>query len=254
MTVSTEKLVAALEGFQDKWERRAIPSPSTVGQCIRKQWFLATGATPSERIDPAGILSFERGKAMQSLAYVLLEAIGAKVSPSVTLPPEALKAINCERGEIDGLAYLDDALWLIEVKVLGAWGYLSFVEHGLREDDPFDKVYISQVQAYLLALSTVLPVKGALFVVFAADPSAANWIATIIKKWPKAPPPLSVATFELQPDTAGYAATRARQVAWLRDNIDDPTQVNRDFDPAGDPRHNKPCRYCGFRTLCLDAG
>jgi hypothetical protein len=256
--MDTQTLVKALEEFQDHWERRAIPSPSTIGQCIRKQWFLALGTAPSERIDPAGILSFERGKAMQSLAYTLLEAVGAKVSPRILLPLEALKHLSCTRlqdeGEIDGLARDEDGMWLVEIKWLNAWGYLSFVEHGLRPDDPFDKIYIDQVQSYLLALSSIewgtFSLKGAIYIVFAADPSAANWIATKIKKWPNAPPPLTVALFELNGDTAGAAVARARQVAWLRDNTIDATQVARDFDPF---KPDKPCKYCGFWTLCKGA-
>jgi len=183
--------------------------------------------------------------------------MGAKVSPDVRLSPELAAQIGCERGAVDGLFFIEDkeepedtGLWLLEVKVLGAWGYLSFIEKGLTVTDPFDVVYIDQVQSYLLALSTVFPLKGCLFLVFCADPSGTNWIATKIKKWSSPPPPLCVAKYALNPDTAGEAVARAKQVSWLRDNVDDPRDVPRDYDPM---KPDKPCSYCGFLYLCKEA-
>lgn len=253
--VDTDLLVA-LESLQDEWERREIPSPSTVGMCFRRQWFLGRGAERSERIAPSSILAMERGKALEPLGYALAERAGFIVSPSITLPKEVLSSMNLKRGAVDMILAKPGelGLWLGEVKVLGMWGYGLTLDKGLIETDPN---YYYQAQLYMEAIRRLgYEVKGCIFMMFSADPTAWSWYFNRIKKIPKDDERRypAMKTLEIAPDKwwVNEGIKRALLVtAYL--NETEGKNVPREFDPYN---HGEafPCGWCGFLEKCRGAG
>ena len=248
-------LLKALEELQDDWEQRDTPSPSTVGGCLRRQWFTARKVARTERVSPSSILSFERGTALEPLIHELCRREGYAVSPSVTLPQSACDYINCKRGAVDALLVKDGVCRLLEVKVLGMWGYKIMHRDGLEKD----LQYYTQVQLYMAALSSlgdfITNLGPCLYVVVSADHSAHNWYHNRMEKLlpddPKRLPPLFSFDVPFDSHNANVVIGRAHLINSLVGGQTSAKAVPRDADPWKD---NFPCNWCGYKAVCMEAG
>lgn len=244
----------AAETMQDDWEKRWVPSPSSVSSCRLKQWFQASGITPSNRIPVDSMKKMESGRVIEDFWREVYTRAGyLVVSP---LPSFELGDMKSKGG--DGLLFVEDqraidstglpkgSSLLLELKDLGAWTWCDFTQKGIKDGMPD---YYDQVQTYLHAYDR----EWCVFHAGMADASGTKFIWNRIKKIPAPCPPFWVEMVKRDPNHTMKVMHRASEVRNHIDNITDRIPVElRDYDVATLlPKKGFPCGYCGWSEVCL---
>lgn len=240
-----DRVYAAAEALQDKWEGHEVPSPSSVYKCRRQLWYTGKQLPRTNRIPPRSIKTMQRGKSIESFWHSVYANAGFTV---LTLAGGSRIDVGPMTGEFDGLLIDKETgeRYLLELKDMGVWGYIRTVQDGVQAAEPD---YYAQIQQYMAGAG----VTKCIFHAGQADPSATVWIWQKIKKLPGRPPDFHVEVVEFAPSEWHQAEARADEVIALL-QVDTPPAA--DFDPL---EGKFPCGsdeqpYCGWRDLCLRGG
>ncbi len=233
-------------------EPHVVPSASQTSACIRQQVY---NGRRVPRTNPTPVRSqknMAQGALMEDYWFEVYEQAGFQVQRHPPAHPltDDLAVIP---GSCDGIL---DGDTVLELKNLGAWSYISFIQKGLKEAEVS---YYYQVQAYMHAYG----MSKAILHAGVADPSGTVWIWQRIKKQEGRMPDFWLE--EIPFDYLAYeqASRWAKDVDFYANkNPDIPmAQVPRTWhegqlvDPAGMLANNKfPCAYCGWAQACIKDG
>lgn len=272
------RVLDALVRYRDDDEAHDVPSPSGISGCFRRQWCAGTHYPQLNPDKPAWIKKQEQGRLVEPFWHDVFNRAGFSVADLTNTERLQMKD-SPMTGKGDGI--IADMMgeipivMMLELKDLGMFTYLDFMEKGLKEGLPY---YWYQVQDYLEIYD--LPFG----VVFAgqADASAITWWhrtrnqcnrrvkahdATCAHKQhgedKTYPEPFVVEVVPKAPADIEWTRQRSLDVRWYIDNEPNIAKVPRDFDPS-QPKingKNSPCNWCPFRgglgdgTIgCLEAG
>lgn len=127
---------------KDEEEHRGIRL-SSVGQCIRKQWYQAKGYE-GEKIQPATKIKFIFGDLIEALVLCLAKMAGHDVRGE-----QDEVEINGVKGHRD--AVIDG--YTVDVKSASKYGFRKFAEGTVRDDDAFG--YTEQLASYVEGASDI---------------------------------------------------------------------------------------------------
>jgi hypothetical protein len=240
----TEEVNLAIEGTQDTWEKRELPSPSAIEQCTRRTWFVAHDTPVTERVPSSSILAMDSGKALEDMAFTMLNAAGyTTLATQVVIEPSY---IACKGGTADWVGTDPSGkLIVLDVKRLGLYGYKDMVIQGTRKA----KVqYYTQLQLYMHALG----IYDAQIMCLSADHSALKgWWRQRKYDMDKLPPPVWMEELKYDPQWVERSIQRAIKITeYLQ--MENPKYVPRDYDPF--TKRYWQCDYCGYREACKKAG
>lgn len=244
----------AAETMQDDWEDRYVPSPSSISKCRLQQWFAGTQVKRSNRIPVDSLKKMESGRVIEDFWREVYTRAGFMVvSPT---PPLTIGVMQSRGG--DGLLYVETeaaakavglptgSSLLLELKDLGAWSYMDFVQKGVQEGLPD---YWPQVQSYLHGYKR----EYCVFHAGMADSSGTKFIWRRIRKYEGDPPPFHVEVIRREPVAVLEAMNKASEVRWAIDNIKDRIPLElRDYDSPKLVAEKKfPCGWCGWANTCV---
>lgn len=245
---------SAAESMQDDYELRYVPSPSSIGSCRLRQWFMGKKWPRTNRIPVESLKKMESGKVIEDYWRAVYTKAGfLVVSPT---PPLTMGDMRSQGG--DGLLFVETeecaqvfgmpvgSSALLELKDFGAWTYMDFVLKGLKESS---SDYWWQIQSYLHGYNR----EYCVFHAGMADSSGTKWIWKRIKKQEEEIPPFWIEVVKRDPAVAMKALGIAGEVKWAIDNINDRVPIElRDYNPiALLPEKKYPCGYCGWAEACV---
>lgn len=249
-----QRLKKAMRELYTDQPPHAVPSPSGVEGCIRRQW--ATGKRIPVTNLPAEstMAKMEAGRAIEPYWRRVYKKAGFSV---VTMKRgERLDIAGVMTGEFDLLIRDDETdeeqyYTLIDLKHIGWYGYIKTMMLGVKEGEPG---YYMQLQSYLLGLPKCT---GAILHCSPQDYSAANrlWLAGFHawKRQTENLPEFIVQFVPIDRESQYEAVNRAKEVEWLLNNVavEDAEQVRREYDPH---RDKFPCGYCPVQDWCKGVG
>lgn len=246
----TQALVEAAERLAASRPNRHRPSPSSVDNCTRANWFSETGVPPTEIPDAESYIAAESGRLTESLLIDIVNESGlARCDPLTEeerelLKPQ-LKKLSLRGGQYDQLGFIakegvEDDLVLVEFKRMNVRKFMEVSTKKVREGDP--GIY-TQLQVLMVSLGLS---RALLF--------CANWdrqaLTSYNRKKEKRPVGLYGEWVDVSPIHAQIAGKRAAMQGQYIDNETNPARVPRDYDPLSSDWH---CSWCDWRTPCLAA-
>jgi hypothetical protein len=249
----SERLVVAIESFQDEEPPHDVPSPSGVYGCIRQQVFVGRRIPRTNRIPAQSIKKMEAGRGIESFWQRALKKAGFTWAAL-----GRIQVGDVMTGEGDGLVFslgdkdFSNTTMLTEFKDMGLWPYLYCIDGQFMEKH---LEYYFQVQSYMEAYNF----DRCLFIAGPADYSGAKWAWSKIKRKTTDLPPFYVRVIERNPEAFKWANERAKLVKSYLDSVEDApfvltewlAKVPREADPANE---QYPCTYCGWAEDCLKIG
>jgi len=139
--LSTNIAKAAEDRFKEPQKPRGYLSLSSVGSpCKRKTWYKINKKEEAAPIKPQMLGLFFYGDLLETLILALAKAAGHDVQGEQD--PLTIHGVKGHRDAvIDGVT--------VDVKSASKFGMKKFMNHTLREDDPYG--YISQLSSYVAA-------------------------------------------------------------------------------------------------------
>ena len=149
----SDALTRSVETLQDEWEPHDVPSPSGIASCRLRQWFDGKRIPRSNRIPAASIKKMQYGKAIEEFWRTAYERLGFSLLGSLSRVPIGQHMTGEGDGilvamkdiKLDGVTIPSGRSYLLELKDLGLWSYLSFYQKGAEEGLP---EYWAQVQCF----------------------------------------------------------------------------------------------------------
>lgn len=235
------KFVESLRGEAYTWEPRP-PSPSNIMRCVRQHWFRARKYPMTNPPEAGAILMMDEGWLVEPKVVDLFTSVGWN----------AERKVECDwswwpgsPGTPDGVATDEQGTsYIVDAKRLGAWSFSFALADSIREHTPD---YYTQVQLYMKAAG----VERALIVALCADYSATNTISKMgsLKGRIASVLPVIVEEYEYDHTAVEEACRRAEYIQWQIENINDPADVEREYDPF---KARFPCGYCAWQDACKD--
>lgn len=234
--------------------KRHVPSPSSVDNCTRRNWFSETGIPPSQDPDAESFFSAESGRLTESLITDVVNESGLGCVEPLTegereIPKVALARFNLGGGQFDqmmiepGVRGEDADVVLLEYKRKGAFDILDLHRKGLREAIARD---YQQVQ---LLMATTKLVR-CLYI-------AVNWdrgaLTSSSRSWAIRPTGIYAEWIDAVPAAAVAAAQRAAMQTKYITTEKVAARVPRDYDPHGGQKADWHCRFCPWWKTCLAA-
>lgn len=269
------RLKKAMRDIYIEQPPHAVPSPSGVEGCIRRQW--ATGKKIPVTNLPAEstMAKMEAGRAIEPYWRKVYRKAGFRV----VAKKNRINIAGVMTGEVDMLIADDESdclcpahrgttsCWdcshdncnpqeldewaVVDLKHIGWYGYIKTMMLGVKEGEPG---YYMQLQSYLLGLPNCT---GAILHCSPQDYSAANrlWLAGFHswKRQTENLPEFIVQFVPIDRESQYEAVNRAKEVEWLLNNVavEDAEQVRREYDPH---RDKFPCGYCPVQDWCKGVG
>lgn len=258
--MANEDTPAILEAAVQMWEGsppRSAPSPSSVMDCYRRNYFNQTRVPRTERPDAESSIAAESGKATEFLMLSLIQNAGIadiehQTDEEREIPQELLSQMNLLGGQYDALGTTPEGeRILIELKRKSVFPILKLHQGtGLSEVDEREYMQI-QAMLHMLGLERCFYLaanwdRGAL--TFSGKKSVGRVgenggllvdgrIPGVYTEWIKANP-VSVRVIQ----------TRGQK---LQDylQLEDASQVPREYTPGKDWQ----CDWCGWKKACLAA-
>ncbi len=242
-----KKLLNACVALAEEQPTRAVPSPSSVNDCFRRNWFRARGTTPTEKPDAESFIAAESGRLTEPLLAMIVwkAGLGAVARGSAggrlrELDALELDPLNLSGGELDATLLTPEGEEVVlEFKRKGVFRILDLRRKGLLEAEPND---YTQLQALMFASGC----QKALYF-------AANWDRSALtantRKWDERPSGIYAEWVVADELTTGAIASRAGQTqGYIK--LDDPKQVPKSFDPY---KPDWQCDWCSWHGACKKA-
>ena len=223
----------------------SIPSPSTVEDCILKQWFHAKDRMPDFDTDPAWKMRQVSGILSELVWVAVLKKAGFRIEQ-----PESLLIGEGFSGRPDAIATYDGSeLFVIEIKERTGFVYKKYLEKYSSVSGIEPDVY-TQMQSYMEATNT----NWGLLVVSPADFSLLQKTMKQNKRWgvEYELPPFYLEWVEKNPNHIRYIMDRVERI---KSAVQSDIPPDREYDgiPVGlDGKKKWPCGYCEFNKSCVD--
>lgn len=190
---------------------------SSIGKCMRQQWFTAKGY-PAEPVSPRASIIFWQGDLIEACTNALAKM--AKVDIRREQEEVELEGI---KGHIDGVLYEnDEPKAVVEIKSMADYSFKRFEKEGI--DNTFG--YTSQGIAYATAL----------------DLNSVVWVATN-KNTGAMAEYLFTVTDEMKRDIV-------KRVQELKKLVNSWVMPFREYYPEKDGKLPVQCQYCGHKHNC----
>jgi hypothetical protein len=233
--------------IQDE-EPHVVPSASGTAACVKQNVYTGRRVPRTNEVPVQSIIKMDGGVRMEDFWFDVLHLANFDLESHPESIPYEEGIPDLIPGAADGLT----PEYIVELKNLGVWGYIGFVQKGLKDSD---YGYYAQVQAYMHDYKR----ERAVLLAGMADSSAVKWVWQKIKRQDSIPPPFWLEIVDYDPDALKRAQESARTVDYFVRATDIPMKdVPRIWhegsivDPASVAEAGKmPCGYCGWLQACL---